>query len=191
MASCWTIFAPQQHKHKLADFAVLGTQTTWQHLMMLHETDSSLKPCQVSPGKFYFSVIFLLSSHAPISSPFLIFALSLLFLLPERTSRVPCHGNTCRWRQSSSSTSFANAEEVTNHSTSREVLSPRYPWTISKHGCPRSTRFSQVFSSLLRTSVKVLFAVCISSCILACATSHRDVNSQSNGAKETSLLCIN
>lgn len=80
-----------------------------------------------------------------------------LFLLPACTSRVPCHGNTCRWRQSSSSTSFASAEEVTNHSTSREVQSPRYPWTICKRGCPWSTRFSQVFSLLLRTFVKALF----------------------------------
>ena len=99
-------------------------------------------------------IVFSCSHFFPIS-PFCFIA--FLFLLPECTSRVPCHGNTCRWRQSSSSTSFASAEEVTNHSTSREVLSPRYPWTICKRGCPWSTRFSQVFSLLLRTSVKALF----------------------------------
>lgn len=121
------------------------------------EKGGSHKPCQLSPRKHQVGVISFLSSLAPISSPFLIFALFNFFvLLSECTSRVPCHGNTCRWRQSSSSTSFASAEEVTNHSTS-EVLSPRHPWTICKRGCPWSTRFSQVFSSLLRTSGKALF----------------------------------
>lgn len=122
------------------------------------EKGGSHKPRQLPPGKHQVSVMSLLSSPAPISSLFLIFALSLFFvLLPECTSGVPCHGNTCRWRQSSSCTSIASAEEVTNHSTSGEVLSPRYPWTICKRGCPWSTRFSQVFSSLLRTSGKALF----------------------------------
>lgn len=143
-----------------------STTTSWQLDRRLHllakiwwwEMGDSHKPWQLSPGKHQVSTMSLLFSPAPISSLFLIFALSLFFvLLPECTSRVPCHGNTCRWRQSSSSTSFASAEEVTNHSTSGEVLSPRYPWTICKRGCPWSTRFSQVFSSLLRTSGKALF----------------------------------
>lgn len=152
-----TTAAQVQAGRRTGDFAGPQSWATCQHLVMLSKTGSSRKQCQVSPGKHQFSVILLLSC-APISSPFLIFVLSLfLFLLPECTSRVPCHGNTCRWRQSSSSTSFASAEEVTNHSTSREVLSPRYPWTICKRGCPWSTRFSQVFSLLLRTLVKALF----------------------------------
>lgn len=108
-----------------------------------------------APGQHDIFIVFSCSHFFPV--PNFCFIPFFFVLLPECTSRVPCHGNTCRWRQSSSSTSFASAEEVTNHSTSGEVLSPRYPWTICKRGCPWSTRFSQVFSSLLRTSGKALF----------------------------------
>lgn len=157
--SSWTPAAPQQHTHKWPE----GQETlqrgghklrasTWPRFVRWEAATNDISSAQ---EKHQISGTLLLSSPAPISSPFLIFAFSRFCCL--NCFRVPCHGNTCRWRQSSSSSSSASAEEVTNHSTSREVLSPRYPGTICKRGCPWSTRFSQVFSLLLRTSVKALF----------------------------------
>lgn len=132
-----------------------GDPTAHQDLMMgegRQPQTMSVLPRE-APGQR--DIVFSCSHFFPVPHfcfiPFFCFV-----LLPECTSGVPCHGNTCRWRQSSSSTSFASAEEVTNHFTS-EVLSPRYPWTICKRGCPWSTGFSQVFSSLLQTSGKALF----------------------------------
>lgn len=69
--------AAQVHAGRLkGDFAVPRSQAACQHLKMLHETGGSRKQCQLSVAKHQFSVILLLSSPAPFSSLFLIFALS-------------------------------------------------------------------------------------------------------------------
>lgn len=146
------------HSSQTRDLAEPQSWAPCLHPTMLRGAGGSRKRCQLSrraPAQHNVLIVFSGSHFFFLVSRFCF--IPFLFLLPECTSRVPCHGNTCRWRQSSSSTSFASAEEVTNHSTSREVLSPRYPWTICKRGCPWSTRFSQVFRLLLRTSVKALF----------------------------------
>lgn len=173
------------------DFAVPWSWATCQHPMMLCEISCSHSVGCPQESTVQCDILVVFCCHFSPISHFLLYPSFCFILLPECTCGVPCHGNTCRWRQSSSSTSSASAEEVTNHSTSREVLSPRYPWTICKRGCPWSTRFSQVFSLLLRTSGKALFPPRLHLIMyLACATSHRAVNSQLNGAKKTSLFCI-
>lgn len=153
--SSWTTFAPQQHKDTSKCHGPEWPPSTWRW----YESQEAAQIMSALPRKAPFQcdilTVFSCSHFLPISH--FCFIPFFLLLLPECTSRVPCHGNTCRWRQSSSSAGFASAEEVTNHSTSREVLSPRYPGTICKRGCPWSTRFSQVFRLLLQTSGKALF----------------------------------